>query len=149
MAGAAAVTERWRYAGRRTASGKTKTLHAWEPAPGEDLVYFGKVTGSVVGAIYDVDVSRDGGVTLHGSPRYIEAPADGDDVARGWRTEDAAARHDLEVGREEKRAAVDEEVQAALDVLRAHFAACRSYSAKWSFAQWVAAEVARPVRGGA
>lgn len=140
----ATVTEQWRYAGRRLSKGKTR--YAWEPAAGGELAWFAKVAGSVVGATYQVEVSRVDGLTVHGAPRYLEAPAAVDDVVRGWRVEDAAARWDLERVREEKRAAADEEVQQALDVLRAHFAACRSVSARWSFAQWVAAEVARPVR---
>lgn len=145
------TTERWHYAGRRL-DGKGRTLHAWR-TPDGSVVLFSKAPGVAIGAVYDVDVSRDGErTTMYGSPRFAGRSAElelelDDELVAGWQAEDAAARHDAEQAREEKRAEKDPELEAALDVLRRHFGACRSYSAKWSFAQWVAAEVARPPRG--
>lgn len=140
-----AKTERWFYAGRRVTT-KGKQYDAWYD--GEQIKLYPKTPG-VIGAGYDVEVSRDGdGTTMHGKPKYVaSAAADTTgDLVRGWKVEDADARHEIETKREEKRAAEDDEVQDALDVLRRHFHSSRSYSAKWGFAQWVAAEVARPPR---
>lgn len=142
-------TERWVYAGRRL-DGKGKTFHAWYDPKTERTLHFGKVPAHTIGEAYDVDVDRDGdSVVVYGDAKFANAGiilASAELVA-GWRAEDADARHEIESKRAEKRAAADSDVEEALDVLRNHFQSCKSYSAKWGFAQWVAAEVARPPRG--
>lgn len=141
------TTERWIYAGRRL-SGKGKLYGAWYEPTSERTMWFPKTNG-VIGSAYDAEIERDGEkTTLYGSPVFATSDADVDaDLVRGWKAEDADAYHEIETKRAEKRAAADDEVERALDVLRSHFDSCKTYSAKWGFAQWVAAEVARPARG--
>lgn len=138
------ATERWVCAGRRIVKGGKLATAWWD---GERELLFAKTPGTI-GATYDVEVTREGDrVSMRGKPTYVatvEIP--NDDQVSGWKVEDADAYHEIETKRAEKRAAEDDAVQDALDVLRRHFGACQTYSAKWGFAQWVAAEVARPPR---
>jgi hypothetical protein len=144
----AQANETWFYAGRRTARGGKSMVYAWVDADGEERYYKALAAGST-GASYTIDVTREGDrVTVAPrSLRFVESEAAPVDDVRGWRVEDAAAYHDIEAKKAERRAADSDEVQDALDVLRRQFKASKTYSAKWAFAQWVASEVARPPRG--
>lgn len=143
------TTETWYYAGRRIAAGGKAFVYAWVDAEGEER-YYGKLKTAFgqIGAAYTVAVTRDDDRVRVDpeSLRFIDDKASHVAI-EAWRVEDTAAYHQLESRKAEKRAAENDELQDALDVLRRHFTACKTYSSKWSFAQWVAAEVARPPKG--
>jgi hypothetical protein len=148
-AAATFTPEVWTYAGRRVAANGKTLVHAWVDDTGEER-YYVKLKALEVGGRYTVEVARDGERVSVSQHVVWEGtlPQTGPDRERvqGWKAEDRAAQHTIERRREEKRVADDSQLEEALDVLRAHFAACPTYGAKWTFAQWVAAEVARPVR---
>lgn len=124
------TTEEWIYAGERHARVKNTTLNVWIDPSGEEL-YFSKVSGGIPGQIYAVQVTRDSSVHITGSPRYLAEQATREPATAAqidaWRAETAAARQMIESDRAEKAARADDELQAALEVLRRHHSKLRSY----------------------
>lgn len=109
------VTERWTCGGVRVGA-KGKKLIAWFDPDGKEL-YFAADRGSgpIPGADYEVTVTRDGdGITLHGSPRFLEVCADTERRAvimatdKGWRAQ-------IESERRLKAAKADDPFMEACD----------------------------------
>lgn len=146
MADPKRTTEEWIYAGKRL-DGKDKTYQVWIDPSGAEL-HYRKLPGSMPGHVYAVDVSRDdGSICVFGNPRYLAEQATRAATPaqiETWRAETTAARQILEGKRAEKRAAEDDDLQAALEVLRRHHAKLRSYTKKGAFAGYVLGEIQRP-----
>lgn len=70
--------ERWVFGGSRVGTGN-KRMHCWVDANGRNRIFTasGRFT---VGSVYEARVTHkaDGGVTLHGTPRYTGDRADDD-----------------------------------------------------------------------
>ena len=150
MPDAATTTQTWAYAGRRLAKGGKSYIHAWVDHAGKER-YFKGLRGSVIGGVYTIEAElRDGDtVARQGTLAYTGETHPGADDVSAWRTADAAASYELEQAKAERRAAAaGDELERALDVLRRHYQAGRSYHARWAFQQWVAAEVSRPAGEG-
>ena len=68
------VAELWTYGGLRV--GKDgRRLYAWLDPGGEELL-FSRTGRMAVGSQYTVRVTRDGTVTMHGTPEYAGSAAD-------------------------------------------------------------------------
>ena len=139
------VAEEWIYAGERLDS-QDKLYTVWIDSAGEEL-HFRKLNAGIPGQVYKVEVDRsDGGVRVSGSPRYLAEQATRSATPAqidAWRAETAAARQALDAKRTEKSAAEDDELQAALEVLRRHHAKLRSYAKKGAFQSYVLGEMQR------
>lgn len=146
------TTETWVYAGRRDA-GKGKIVHAWVTLhdEGREVLFEKKITGHTVGGLYDIAVTRDDGrVTVHGTPTFTLEPAEPAasdlatlDAMRGWAAEDRAAYQLVEARKAERAAAKNDELDAALEVLRRYHDRL-TYAKRAAFRQWVDGEVSRP-----
>jgi hypothetical protein len=111
-------TERWIYGGIR-AGQDGKRRHAWID-PAEQEHWFSR-TGArmAVGSHYTVQVSRDGTLTLHGTPEYAGSAADQATRRALW-AEHTLAQTQIEASRAERdaarRNALDEALTPLLEV---------------------------------
>jgi hypothetical protein len=139
----AKTTETWLYAGQRLYK-TSRIVHAWVDGEGVER-YYTKLKALNVGGAYEIDVTRqeDGAVSVVPDVRFVDAQTATDEQLVKRRAEDAATRGVLDSKRAEKRATEDNEMDAALEVLRRHHAAIGPYGHRWAFAQWVASEVTR------
>lgn len=142
---------RWVYAGRRVAKGN-KLVHAWhDPSSSTDRLFlFNKqlVPGAVVGQEFVVRVQDNGddGMTVLGTPVYAGPASDSnvdEHVLATWRAEDRAAGVTVEAARRGRRAA-DDPLEAALDVLRVHYRAARTWDSRAAFAAYVGTQITLP-----
>jgi hypothetical protein len=138
--------EEWIYAGERL-DAKDKPYTVWIDPAGEELRYR-KLHGGIPGQTYAAEIQRaESGITVHGQPRYLAEQATRSATpaqTERWRAETAAAKQILEAKRAEKAAGENDELQAALEVLRRHHSKLRSYAKKGAFASYVLGELQRP-----
>ena len=89
------VAELWRYAGRRTLSGKGLGALYIDPAGEELLFKAGRESASrAIGATYEVEVQRDDGAFAGArvaGAKWVAAAADDDELVARWVAHDAAA----------------------------------------------------------
>src|SRR4051812_39220947 len=143
----ATATETWLYAGQRLGK-DDKPRHAWHD--GHDLLYYKKLSAFSVGGAYRVDVDRaSDGLSVSGSPRYIDANQDGHreptpTQLEPWRAEDAAAKAIVEGKRLEKAAAGDGDLEKALEVIRRHYDRLRTMQKRGAFISYITGEMTRP-----
>lgn len=98
--------ERWVYMGRRQDSAK-KIVHAYRDENGETLLYKDKHRS--VGALYEVEVKRDGQsarARLDGA-KFVEAKAVDEETLQTWTVADRAAYTADEMRKAEQRAKND------------------------------------------
>jgi hypothetical protein len=143
------TTEIWTYAGRRISGGKL--IHEWNDARGTVRHFTGsRVKGSAPGQRYEINVAigDDGRVTVHGNPVYHSGVAPSDDGERAllaqWTVEDLAAAVLHEGRRRAKKDAEGSELQDALDVIRRHYHAARSWSSRSAFIAYVTDQMTLP-----
>jgi hypothetical protein len=109
------VTERWRYAGRRS-NGQNELFHEWQTAEhgpkwwkvGRDLF--------VVGAYYDASVTwkEEGGAVLHGTPSFSSTAATDEPLTAQWEVQDHSAVVENKKAKREKSARTDKRLIDAL-----------------------------------
>jgi hypothetical protein len=123
------TTERWAYAGVRFTKAR-KTAEVWvdQAGDGEELWYIGSGTRLILGAIYDMEISRtDGRVIRHGDPQYTgDSIPWSDPRCRAWTTADNAARVRRQQVRDEAKQAKNDAIDQAIEALRPYAAACRN-----------------------
>ena len=98
------ATEQWCYAGARV-DHKHKEFHVWKDELGEEKLFTKNIVrGGVIGALYSVEVERreDGGVTVHGIPRF--ASSELDPQAPKWQALHKEAKAQIEMHRATKKA---------------------------------------------
>lgn len=138
------VREEWIYAGKRV-DAKDKLYDAWWDGTRE--LHYAKLTGSMPGHVYAVDVTReDGHVLVSGSPRYLAEQATIEATPKQidtWRAEDRAARSIADGKRVEKQAKDDDELERALEVLRRHYSRLTTQTRKGAFTSYVIGELSR------
>jgi len=112
------AAETWTYAGVR-AGGDGERLHAWLDAGGEEMLFSRSGTRMAVGSHYTVRVTRDGTVTMHGTPAYAGTRADDETRRAAW-AEHTTAQTRLEMIRAERddarRNALDEALAPLLEL---------------------------------
>lgn len=131
-------TERWVFGGSRVVRGKR--LHAWVDAD-HTLMMFGSRGSYAVGSAYEVDVTRsgDGGVTMHGTPRYDGRGGDTELIDQ-LSAEHRAAELLLASLARERADKQDDPVEQAIQRL-AHLTAHIPPSQRAMFAGWVSARL--------
>jgi hypothetical protein len=86
-------TERWIWAGKRTAQGG-KLVAAWIDPDGKELWFPARNAGASIGATYTAEVLRKagGGVSLFGTPVFAERRDPDETRAAEWSARDSAAK---------------------------------------------------------
>lgn len=108
------ATEEWHAAGLRVGKGG-KRAYAWVDA-GHHVLTFPQRSGTYsLGAVYEVEVSRDGdNLVMFGSPRFV-GPRDPEDKrVLDWRIREVAAEGELEHDRQLRAAKDNDPLDAAL-----------------------------------
>lgn len=94
-------SETWTYKGLALLKGGKKLGHVWVGPDGIDAVFSAKRERFSIGATYDAKVDRHAaGVTLHGTPKYVNSGV----ADPAWVLDSRAAEATLEQQRAEKRA---------------------------------------------
>jgi hypothetical protein len=139
--------EQWAYSGVRELAGKRVLAWLTEAGTGRELLYTMKGT-FVVGEIYRASVTRtpEGKTILHGSPRYAGDGRVEPEVARLLRAEHHTATTRLSLARMERSAARRDELDEALQPLRAIAARLSSRADRAAFLAYVVAELSKPGR---
>ena len=136
--------ERWAYGGVRVLRGKR--VHAWlrEAGMGEELLF--SLTGSfAVGEVYRATVSTvDGKTTVHGAPRFAGDGRVEPDFAARLRAEHHAAQARLSLARMQRAAGRRDELDEALEPLRAIARQLTSRADVTAFLAYVLRELAAP-----
>lgn len=128
-------TERWVFGGSRVVRGKR--MHAWVDAD-HTMMLFASRGSYTVGSGYEVDVTRsgDGGVTMHGTPRYAGRGGDTELIDQ-LSAEHRAAELLLASLARERADKQDDPIERAIQRL-AHLTAHMPPSQRPMFAAWVA-----------
>ncbi len=138
------MEERWAYGGLRVLRGKR--VHAWlrEAGHGQELLY--AMTGTfAIGEIYRATVSTtDAKVTMHGTPRHAADGRVDADLAARLRAEHHAAQARLSLARMERPAGRRDELDEALEPLRAIVRQLPTRADVTAFIAYVLRELAAP-----
>lgn len=118
-------TETWVYCGKWVDT-KKRLRDRWQDADGRDLI-FAKVTGTVIGGLYTLQVTREGeGITVHGTARYAGERLDDNERLTAIVKDDSAQRIFHAQHRRELRAADEDPLDEAMEPLLHYAKTCRS-----------------------
>lgn len=136
----------WTYAGRRISRGKI--FHVWVGHDGVERSYTKPLAKHASpGQQFEVSFAvEDENTIVYGTPVY-HGPADQDDPRlTGWRSLDIAAGVMVEGERRQKKDAEDDRLQDALDVLREHYLAARTWGRRAALIAYVTDQMTLPPR---